>query len=84
MATARIHPNASALSSTIKHHLVPNLRPPTNGVVFAVGPSRLRRFGTRRAFTVAMSSSSAPKRLEALVKASVTFPDKLGDCKSIF
>ncbi|KAF3445208.1 hypothetical protein FNV43_RR14902 [Rhamnella rubrinervis] len=80
MSTARIHPTASALSSTIKHHLAPNLRPPTNGVVFAGGPSHLRRFGTRRALTVAVSSSSAPKRFEAIVKASVTVPDKLGDC----
>lgn len=80
MSTARIQPTASVLSSTIKHHLVPNLHPPSNSVVLASVP---RRFGFRRAITVEMSSSSAPKPLEALAKASVTVPNKLGDCKSI-
>ncbi|KAH7533794.1 hypothetical protein FEM48_Zijuj04G0169600 [Ziziphus jujuba var. spinosa] len=82
MSTARIHPTASALSSTIKHHLVPNLRPPTNVVVFGGCHSHLKRFRTRRALILAMSSSSfaPPKPIEAIVKASITVPDKLGDC----
>ncbi|XP_015880267.3 glutathione S-transferase DHAR3, chloroplastic [Ziziphus jujuba] len=82
MSTARIHPTASALSSTIKYHLVPNLRPPTNVVVFGGCHSHLKRFRTRRALILAMSSSSfaPPKPIEAIVKASITVPDKLGDC----
>ncbi|CAL9013012.1 unnamed protein product [Prunus brigantina] len=71
--TARIHPAASTVfSSTIKHHL---LRPPPNAVVFRTNPNSVRRRGTIRTLTVA---AAAP--FEVCAKASVTVPNKLGDC----
>ncbi|GKV00178.1 hypothetical protein SLEP1_g12914 [Rubroshorea leprosula] len=73
MSTARIQSStASALSATVKHHLFPNLRPPGNHLVSRPNIARLR---TTRGLTVAMA---AP--LEVCVKASVTTPNKLGDC----
>ncbi|PON42798.1 S-crystallin [Parasponia andersonii] len=78
MSTARIQPTASALSSTIKHHL----RPLRNGVVFTTSPRHLTRHGTKRALSVSMSASASapPNPFEICVKASVTVPNKLGDC----
>ncbi|KAL5574398.1 hypothetical protein UlMin_023995 [Ulmus minor] len=75
MSTSRIQPTASALSSTIKHHLALSLRPLRNGVV-----ATPRRHGTRRSLSVSMSASAAPNPLEICVKASTTVPNKLGDC----
>ncbi|KDP33171.1 hypothetical protein JCGZ_13436 [Jatropha curcas] len=79
MSTARIQPTAvaaasaaCALSSTVKHHLGFTLRLPRNNAVF-------RRQRIRRNHSViAMSAVSEP--LEVCVKASVTAPNKLGDC----
>ncbi|PQM39821.1 dehydroascorbate reductase 1 [Prunus yedoensis var. nudiflora] len=57
---------------TIKHHL---LRPSPNAVVFRTNPNSVRRRGTIRSLTVA---AAAP--FEVCAKASVTVPNKLGDC----
>ncbi|XP_024029627.1 glutathione S-transferase DHAR3, chloroplastic [Morus notabilis] len=90
MTSTRIQfqPTASALSSTIKHHFRPLplrnavvFRPTrtSNGYGYGYGGTTTSR--SRRGLSVSMSSASTtPTPLEVLVKASVTFPDKLGDC----
>ncbi|KAJ4850902.1 Glutathione S-transferase dhar3, chloroplastic [Turnera subulata] len=72
MSTARIHPTvtaaaASAVSSRIKHHI----RLLHNG--------GRRGIGRRNLTAVAMSAAVADP-LQVCVKASVTVPNKLGDC----
>ncbi|CAK7344051.1 unnamed protein product [Dovyalis caffra] len=78
MSTARIQPTVSAacvLSSTIKHHFgSTTLRLPTNDA------AAFRRQRIKRNLTVSMASASVTNPLEICVKASVTVPDKLGDC----
>ncbi|KAA3458446.1 glutathione S-transferase DHAR3, chloroplastic [Gossypium australe] len=68
---------AVALSSSLKHNLALGIRFPQN-------PSFYRRNGpkvsTFRTFTVAMAAINTTP-LEICVKASVTTPNKLGDCK---
>ncbi|XP_062005286.1 glutathione S-transferase DHAR3, chloroplastic [Rosa rugosa] len=66
--TVRIHPTASALSSTIKHHLL--VRPSHRHVVFRNNNSFSRRG------MVSMAATPLP----VCVKPSVTVPNKLGDC----
>ncbi|TYG60754.1 hypothetical protein ES288_D07G092800v1 [Gossypium darwinii] len=67
---------AVALSSSLKHNLALGIRFPQN-------PSFYRRNGpkvsTFRTFTVAMAASNTTP-LEICVKASVSTPNKLGDC----
>ncbi|KAK2996006.1 hypothetical protein RJ640_013896 [Escallonia rubra] len=78
MATAKMHPSATALSTTIKH-LTCNHQCPPFCTLLTNSSSRLRGYRLRRSFTVSMSTSlSTP--LEVCVKASVTTPNKLGDC----
>lgn len=71
---------AVALSSSLKHNLVLGIRFPQN-------PSFYRRNGpkvlTFRTFTVEMAAINTTP-LEICVKASVTTPNKLGDCKISF
>ncbi|KAM6546255.1 hypothetical protein CsatB_026991 [Cannabis sativa] len=75
MSSARLQPTACAmLSSTIKHHC---LRPVRNGVVFSTTSSCHR---TNRPLSISMSASAPPTPLEICVKASLTVPNKLGDC----
>ncbi|KAK9902391.1 hypothetical protein M0R45_001630 [Rubus argutus] len=70
--TARIHPTASTLSSTIKHHL----RPSRHSVIFRSNPNSL----TRRRTTITTLTAAMATPLEVCVKSSVTVPNKLGDC----
>nr|KJB08559.1 hypothetical protein B456_001G089300 [Gossypium raimondii] len=67
---------AVALSSSLKHNLALGIRFPQN-------PSFYRRNGpkvsTFRTFTVAMAAINTTP-LEICVKASVSTPNKLGDC----
>ncbi|KAI5559382.1 hypothetical protein BDE02_17G106000 [Populus trichocarpa] len=78
MSTARIQPTVTAacvLSSTIKHHFgLTSLRLPTNH------SAAFRRQRIKRNLTVSMSATSVSEPLEICVKASLTVPDKLGDC----
>lgn len=76
MSAARIHPTASALSTTIKH-IGCNLRFLQRRSLFANNSNYLKRSGPRR-FTATVCS--VPNPLEVCVKASVTQPNKLGDC----
>ncbi|KAK9901030.1 hypothetical protein M0R45_002320 [Rubus argutus] len=70
--TARIHPTASSLSSTIKHHL----RPSPHSIVFRSNPNSLaRRRTTKKTLTVATATP-----IEVCHKSSVTVPNKPGDC----
>ena len=81
MSIARIQPTVTAacvLSSTIKHHFgLTSLHLPTNH------SAAFRRQRIKRNLTVSMSATSGPDPLEICVKASVTVPDKLGDCEWI-
>ncbi|KAJ6290710.1 hypothetical protein OIU76_027958, partial [Salix suchowensis] len=78
MSIARIQPTVTAacvLSSTIKHHFgLTSLHLPTNH------SAAFRRQRIKRNLTLSMSATSVPDPLEICVKASVTVPDKLGDC----
>lgn len=82
MSTAKIQPTTCSFSSTVRHVGVFNLRlsrsahVSSNGFNNHVGPH-----GIRRALTVSMSSAPSSNPLEICVKASVTAPNKLGDCK---
>lgn len=72
---------ATALSSSLKHHLASGLRfPQSNALYRRNGAARITTF---RTFTVTMAASSASP-LEVCVKASVTTPNKPGDCKTLF
>ncbi|KAG6720505.1 glutathione S-transferase DHAR3, chloroplastic-like [Carya illinoinensis] len=81
MSTAKIQPTTCSFSSTVRHVGVFNLRlsrsahVSSNGFNNHVGPH-----GIRRALTVSMSSAPSSNPLEICVKASVTAPNKLGDC----
>ncbi|XP_027077559.2 glutathione S-transferase DHAR3, chloroplastic-like [Coffea arabica] len=81
MSTAKITPSATALSTTLKH-LTCNLNLQNHARVRtlftgAAYPTRtLRRTGV----TVSLSAAAATEPLEVCVKASVTTPNKLGDC----
>ena len=77
MSSARIQPTACALSSTIKHHL----RPLRNAVVFTA--TTRSGTNTKKPLSVSMSASAPPNPLEICVKASITAPNKLGDCKKL-
>ena len=72
MSSVKISPTASALSSTIKH-LGSNSR-----FITSLGGVKGVR-GGRSKLSITMSSP-----LEVCVKASVTVPNRLGDCKAIF
>ncbi|XVE72217.1 hypothetical protein DITRI_Ditri11bG0021800 [Diplodiscus trichospermus] len=67
---------ATAMSSSLKHHLALGLRFPQNDAL-------CRRYGARistfRSFTVRMAATPTTP-LEVCVKVSVTTPNKLGDC----
>ncbi|XP_062150762.1 glutathione S-transferase DHAR3, chloroplastic [Alnus glutinosa] len=80
MSTVKIQPTACALSSTVRHIGFFNLRLPRDGVVSSKSFNQSRRYGTRRALAVSMSSASQSNPLEVCVKASITTPNKLGDC----
>ncbi|KAG2710789.1 hypothetical protein I3760_04G045700 [Carya illinoinensis] len=80
MSTARIQPTACSLSSTVRHLGFFNLRLPRSAAVSFNSFDRVRRYGIRKALTVSMSTASSSDPLEILVKASVTTPNKLGDC----
>ncbi|GFY87695.1 dehydroascorbate reductase 1 [Actinidia rufa] len=69
MSTAKIHPSASALSTTIKH-LTGKLQFNRSRTFSAKG------FGRSSPSSLTVSCSA----LEVCVKASVTVPNKLGDC----
>ncbi|XP_038719282.1 glutathione S-transferase DHAR3, chloroplastic-like isoform X2 [Tripterygium wilfordii] len=69
---------ACAFSSTIKH-LGFNFPVSRNFSFVANNGSRLRRHGTKRNLTLAMSSSPS-NPFEVCVKASITTPNRLGDC----
>ncbi|GMH26290.1 hypothetical protein Nepgr_028133 [Nepenthes gracilis] len=77
MSTVEITRAACALSSTIKH-LSCNRRFHRKRTFIPHNFSDFRRPGRIRTFTVCMSSASNP--LEVCVKASVSTPNKLGDC----
>ncbi|KAM7515837.1 hypothetical protein LguiA_005420 [Lonicera macranthoides] len=84
MSTAKIHPTScTALSTTIKH-LTCNLHSPSFLPFFTTNLHSKplgRSFTRRRNLTVSMSSSSpVVTPLQICVKASVTTPNKLGDC----
>lgn len=68
------------MSTTIRHLGFFNLRLPQNCAVSTNNFNQLRRRGARRAFTVSMSTASPSNPLEVYAKASVTIPNKLGDC----
>ncbi|XP_023528498.1 glutathione S-transferase DHAR3, chloroplastic isoform X2 [Cucurbita pepo subsp. pepo] len=79
MSGSRVQPAACVvLSSSIKHHLGFNSLRRSNCSFshFHHSPFSFRRSGARRALSVSMSVSP----LEACVKASITVPNKLGDC----
>jgi len=82
MSTVKIQPTACALSSTVRHIGFFNLRLPRDGVVSSKSFNQSRRYGTRRALAVSMSSASQSNPLEVCVKASITTPNKLGDCEN--
>ncbi|KAH7860100.1 hypothetical protein Vadar_009333 [Vaccinium darrowii] len=73
MSTARINPSASALSTTIKHLTVKLQFPPPKVLV-------LSRQNRRRTLTVSSMAGAVSDPLEVCVKASVTTPNRLGDC----
>ncbi|KAL7230529.1 hypothetical protein ACSBR2_008909 [Camellia fascicularis] len=81
MSTLKIHPSASALSTTIKH-LTGTLQFsrtctfPPNGLAHSRRTAHALRI--KRSLTVSSSSVSDP--LEVCVKASLTTPNRLGDC----
>ncbi|KAF7831092.1 glutathione S-transferase DHAR3, chloroplastic-like [Senna tora] len=78
MSSARIQPTACAVSSAIKHlRLRPN--PSLSSLCFHHFAIR-GRGSLRRTLRVSMSSAQSSSPLEICVKASVTTPDKLGDC----
>nr|AHM26862.1 dehydroascorbate reductase [Siraitia grosvenorii] len=76
LSSSRIQPAAFVLSSSIKQ-LGINSYPRSN---FLVSPHHsslcLRRSGARRTLSVSMSATP----LETCVKASITVPNRLGDC----
>uniref|UniRef100_A0A2P2K832 Uncharacterized protein MANES_01G117300 n=3 Tax=Rhizophora mucronata TaxID=61149 RepID=A0A2P2K832_RHIMU len=85
MSTVRVQPTATAvaaacaLSCTLKHRLVFTHSFSSNGAFLH------KRRGFNRRLTVAMSSTAASaaalsEPLEACVKASLTVPNRLGDC----
>ena len=83
MSGSRVQPAACVvLSSSIKHHLGFNSLRRSNCSFshFHHSPFSFRRSGARRALSVSMSVSP----LEACVKASITVPNKLGDCNFFF
>ncbi|KAK6255817.1 Glutathione S-transferase [Theobroma cacao] len=67
---------ASALSCSLKHHLAFGLRFPQNHALCRPNGARIT---TSRSFAVTMAATSTTP-LEVCVKASVTTPNKLGDC----
>ncbi|KAL3524993.1 hypothetical protein ACH5RR_013365 [Cinchona calisaya] len=89
MSTAKITPSATALSTTIKNLTSCNLinlqYPHAQTLAFTSSPYPTRTFGRpgntriRKGFAVLMSAP-ATDPLEVCVKASVTTPNKLGDC----
>lgn len=72
MSTVRIQVSACALSSTLNH-----IRYRPNYVVST------SRFNNQFSFRVSMSSVPPSEPLEIAVKASITSPNKLGDCKKL-
>ncbi|GAB2279898.1 Glutathione S-transferase dhar3, chloroplastic [Dionaea muscipula] len=66
---------ACTLSFSIKHHLTT-----CQATFITLGSNGFRRPRSRRVLTVCTASNSASNPLEILVKASVTAPNKLGDC----
>ncbi|XVE78658.1 hypothetical protein DITRI_Ditri13aG0164200 [Diplodiscus trichospermus] len=68
---------ATALSSSLKHHLASGLRLPQSHALCRRNGARITTFS--RGFTVSMAATSTTP-LEVCVKASVTTPNKLGDC----
>lgn len=78
MSGSRIQPAASVLSSSIKRHVGFNshLRSNCSLSRFHHSSFSFRRSGPRRSLSVCMSVTP----LEACVKASITVPNKLGDC----
>ncbi|KAE9450082.1 hypothetical protein C3L33_18019, partial [Rhododendron williamsianum] len=82
MSTARISPSASAISTTIKH-LTGNLQFARTHTLSPLKGSGRSRRNTLRGRTLTVSASSAAavsEPLEVCVKASITTPNKLGDC----
>ncbi|XP_031095852.1 glutathione S-transferase DHAR3, chloroplastic [Ipomoea triloba] len=78
MSTVKITPSAISLPVTIKQlaylHRGPRIR-----THFSANPTRLRGQGFRRGMVVtAMSPASEP--VEVCAKASITIPNRLGDC----
>ncbi|XP_021296399.1 glutathione S-transferase DHAR3, chloroplastic [Herrania umbratica] len=67
---------ASALSCSLKYHLAFGLRFPQNHALCRHNGARIT---TSRSFAVTMAATSTTP-LEVCVKASVTTPNKLGDC----
>ncbi|KAF7128931.1 hypothetical protein RHSIM_Rhsim10G0176600 [Rhododendron simsii] len=82
MSTARINPSASAISTTIKHLTGKLQFARTHTFSPLKGSGRSRRNTLRgRTLTVSASSAAAVSEpLEVCVKASITTPNKLGDC----
>ncbi|CAI9111383.1 OLC1v1011600C2 [Oldenlandia corymbosa var. corymbosa] len=87
MATARITPSPSALSTTFIKHLSCNLNlhSPIARTLFTAAPNSTRSRRptlrlTRKSFKVSMSSVHSTDPLEVCAKASVTTPNTLGDC----
>lgn len=77
MSTLKIQPTAFALSSSVRQLGFFNLNLPRNCVASS---NHFSRYGTRRALTVSMSTTSS-NPLEVCVKSSTTTPNKPGDCK---
>ncbi|KAI3723021.1 hypothetical protein L2E82_34306 [Cichorium intybus] len=76
MSAIRIHPPATALSTSIKH-LTCNPNNPTTTTLFTTNYRNFKRSGLRRNLT-AIAMASSP--LEVCAKSSLTVPNKLGDC----
>lgn len=77
MSTAKMTPTASVLSSTIKN-LGFGLRLPS----YTVLPNNFKpHYGCSQRRLCIMAKSSASNPLEVCAKASVTIPNKLGDCE---
>nr|XP_023890138.1 glutathione S-transferase DHAR3, chloroplastic isoform X1 [Quercus suber]POF27137.1 glutathione s-transferase dhar3, chloroplastic [Quercus suber] len=76
MSTLKIQPTAFALSSSVRQLGFFNLKLPRNCVAAS---NHFGRYGTRRALTVSLSTTSS-NPLEVCVKSSTTTPNKPGDC----
>ncbi|XP_052197096.1 glutathione S-transferase DHAR3, chloroplastic [Diospyros lotus] len=77
MSTARLHPFASPLATTIEN-LAGNLHFARSRPILTSNLGHRRRRTIKRSLTVSSSAVSDP--LEVCVKASLTTPNKLGDC----